>query len=76
MKYMQPQTKLTTHEVMHQVPPLANINAYENDLALKEAVCSNGAAWTDETTVPPVILSSPWRLPARVLFSFGPHSGQ
>lgn len=48
MKYMKPQTKLTTHEVMNQVPPLVNLNAYENDLALKEAVCSNGAAWTDE----------------------------
>jgi putative acyl-CoA dehydrogenase len=36
-----------THEVTNQVPPLANINVYANNLALREAVAWGGAAWAD-----------------------------
>ena len=48
MKHMEPNTKLATHEVTNQVPPLVDVNAYENDLVLKEAVNRSGAAWADE----------------------------
>ncbi len=48
MKHTKPRTKLATHEVTNQAPPLVNVNAYENDIALKEAVSRNGAAWADE----------------------------
>jgi putative acyl-CoA dehydrogenase len=36
-----------THEVANQTPPLAGYDLYEADLALREAVTRNGAAWAE-----------------------------
>jgi putative acyl-CoA dehydrogenase len=41
----------STHDVANQTPPLENINLYEADAALKEAVQRDGAAWAHETLV-------------------------
>lgn len=37
-----------THEVLNQVPPLENYNAYIGDTVLLEAVRREGAAWAEE----------------------------
>jgi len=47
MGHLKPRTELATHEVINQAPPLEDVNCYETDIALKEAVSRNGAAWMD-----------------------------
>ncbi|NBC22622.1 MAG: DNA alkylation response protein [Gammaproteobacteria bacterium] len=47
MGHLKPRTELATHEVVNQAPPLEDVNCYETDIALKEAVSRNGAAWMD-----------------------------
>ncbi len=39
---------MPTHEVLNQVPSLANYNLYASDTALQEAVRREGAAWIEE----------------------------
>ncbi len=43
-----PLTELPTHNVTNQPPPLENINLFELDIALNEAVQREGAAWAIE----------------------------
>jgi putative acyl-CoA dehydrogenase len=38
----------TTHEVLNQPPPRVGHDAYDEDLALREAVHREGAAWADD----------------------------
>lgn len=45
MEYLNPQTKLTTHDVTNQPPPFENVNVYDNDIALREAVKREGAGY-------------------------------
>jgi putative acyl-CoA dehydrogenase len=40
-----PITRLVTHEVTNQAPPLEGYNAYQSDAALKDAVEREGGAW-------------------------------
>lgn len=40
--------ELGTHTVSNQVPPFENINLYNIDAPLKEAVCRNGGAWAEK----------------------------
>ena len=44
MVYRKPAAGLATHEVTNQPPPLADINVYEIDLALRGAVEAGGGA--------------------------------
>lgn len=41
-------TKLTTHDVVNQPPPLVNFNLYDSDIVLKEALCREGASWAED----------------------------
>ncbi len=41
-------TQLTTHDVVNQPPPLVNINLYESNIVLKEALCREGADWAED----------------------------
>ena len=45
MHYKHTQSELRTHTVKNQAPPLVDINLYELDVALKEAVNREGAGW-------------------------------
>ena len=38
-----------THEVFNQARALEDYNAYDNDTALREAVCRHGAGWAEDT---------------------------
>lgn len=44
-----PTTRLDTHEVLNQPPPLSDCNAFTGDLPLLEAVHRAGAEWASET---------------------------
>lgn len=48
MSARDPMTRLPTHEVSNQVPPLENYNLYEEDVVLRDAVRREGANWADE----------------------------
>jgi len=37
-----------THEVRNQVPPFTDVNLYETDLPLREAVAREGAGWAEQ----------------------------
>jgi len=41
----------STHDVFNQVPPLENCNPYLADMALREALAREGAAWAEEGLV-------------------------
>lgn len=41
-------TQLTTHDVLNQPPSLVNINLYESNIVLKEALCREGAGWAED----------------------------
>ena len=41
-------TQLATHDVTNQPTPLVNINLFDSDLALKEALSREGASWAME----------------------------
>ncbi|MGH8192961.1 MAG: acyl-CoA dehydrogenase family protein, partial [Woeseiaceae bacterium] len=43
MEHLQPQTKLATHSVTNQPLPFENVNVYDGDIALREAVLREGA---------------------------------
>lgn len=47
MAYLQPRTELRTHSVENQSGPLEGLNAFENDIALKEAVRRGRASWAE-----------------------------
>jgi len=40
--------QLATHDVANQPPPLVNINLFDSDVALKEALIREGASWAME----------------------------
>lgn len=40
--------KPTTHDVVNQPPPLVNINLYDLDVVLKEALCREGEEWVKD----------------------------
>ncbi len=42
-----PLTRRTTHEVTNQPPPLVDVNLYETDPALREALHREGAGWAE-----------------------------
>ena len=42
--YLAPRASLTTHEVQNQPPPLADYDAFELDVPLREGVAREGAA--------------------------------
>ncbi len=48
MSSREPISKLDTHEVSNQPTPLENYNLFEQDLALREALQREGAAWAQE----------------------------
>lgn len=48
MQPRQPLTKLATHEVFNQPPPLGSYNAFETDLPLQEAVAREAPGWVGE----------------------------
>lgn len=41
-------SQLATHEVVNQPAPLTNINLFDSDLTLKEALSREGASWAKE----------------------------
>jgi putative acyl-CoA dehydrogenase len=43
-----PPFAFATHEVLNQPPPLEDVNLFEQDLALREAVAREGGAWGEE----------------------------
>ena len=43
-----PITRLATHEVTNQPPPLVDCNLYDTDPALKEALHREGAGWAED----------------------------
>ncbi len=47
-----PRTRLGTHEVTNQPPPLAPLNLYVTDVALREAVRRVAGDWLDQRLVP------------------------
>ena len=42
-----PLTRRVTHEVTNQPPPLVDVNLYETDPALREALHREGAGWAE-----------------------------
>ncbi|WP_282606253.1 acyl-CoA dehydrogenase family protein [Pelagibius sp. Alg239-R121] len=47
MSARDPMTHLATHDVSNQVPPLENINLFEQDVVLRDAVAREGAGWAE-----------------------------
>lgn len=48
MSYLQPRSRLRTHTVENQPPPLEFVNAYESDVVLRDAVAREGGDWASE----------------------------
>ncbi|GAA4763542.1 acyl-CoA dehydrogenase family protein [Stakelama sediminis] len=48
MQVYKPATRLETHEVTNQPPPLVNRNFYHDDVALREGVLRGAGQWLDE----------------------------
>ncbi len=42
--------QITAHDVVNQPPPLININLYDSDIVLKEALSREGADWANNRT--------------------------
>lgn len=47
MAHYNPTAELTTHDVTNQPPPFEDINLYQSDKALSDAVHREGAAWAE-----------------------------
>jgi putative acyl-CoA dehydrogenase len=48
MSSLKPITALATHQVTNQVPPLGDVNLYDADPVLVEALRREGASWAEE----------------------------
>ncbi len=48
MERHEPITALRTHKVTNQPPPLADVNLYEPDAVLSDALAREGACWAED----------------------------
>ncbi|MBM76226.1 MAG: isovaleryl-CoA dehydrogenase [Proteobacteria bacterium] len=48
MHYRHYHADLSTHKVLNQAPPLGDVNLYELDVPLKEAIQREGAGWSSQ----------------------------
>lgn len=74
MTGLNPRTELRTHSVENQPPPLWNVNAFDADLALKEAVEREGGNWGSESlrSLGSAVFDPEWTERAAHANRFGP----